>query len=339
MQRFLMGQAEQRRRMKTGSNDVKGIFDILKGTPEDADYKNKKVIVQGITGSYGSLHTRNMITYGTNIAAGVTPGKGGQTFDDGIPIYDTMAEAVNATGAEISAVFVPAKFFLNAAKDALEAGIKLLVAIPEHIPIRDTMEVLNLAQQKGATMIGPNTPGVMIPGIIKVGIMPPTPFKPGRIAVLSKSGTLLYEISDALSSAGFGQAITVGIGGDPVNGTRLVDAFEMVKDMPELDGLVVVGEIGGDSEEVLAQRIIDSKFTKPTVGYIAGRAAPKEKRMGHAGAIVMGTYGSAESKISMFNKANVPVAKRPAEVPVLLAGKMESNDNIKSDDSQTRAID
>lgn len=305
-----------------------GIFEILKGTPKDTDYKKKKVIVQGITGAYGSLHAKNMISYGTNIVAGVTPGKGGQMFDNNIPIYNTMVEAVNETGAEISAVFVPAKFFLDAAKDALEAGIKMLVAIPEHIPIRDTMQALNLAQQKGAIMIGPNTPGIMIPDIIKIGIMPPMPFKPGRIAVLSKSGTLLYEISDALSNAGFGQAITIGIGGDPVNGTRLVDAFEMVKDIAELNGLVVVGEIGGDSEEMLAQCIIDSKFTKPTVAYIAGRAAPKEKRMGHAGAIVMGTYGSAESKISMFNKANIPVAKRPAEVPVLLAGKIESNDNI-----------
>ena len=299
-----------------------GIFEILRGAPGDEDYGKKGVIVQGITGAYGSLHARNMISYGTNIVAGVTPGKGGQRFDDSIPIYNTMAEAVEATGAKISAMFVPAKFFLGAARDALEAGIKLLVAIPEHIPIRDTMEALNMAQEKGARIIGPNTPGIMIPGIIKIGIMPPTPFKPGRIAVLSKSGTLLYEISDALSSAGFGQAITIGIGGDPVNGTRLVDAFEMVRDIPELNGLVVVGEIGGDSEEMLAQRIIETGFAKPTVAYIAGRAAPKEKRMGHAGAIVMGTYGSAESKISMFNKANVPVAKRPAEVPVLLAGKM-----------------
>jgi succinyl-CoA synthetase alpha subunit len=188
------------------------------------------------------------------------------------------------------------------------------------------METLTLAKEKGAVVIGPNTPGIMIPELIKIGIMPPMPFKAGKIAVLSKSGTLLYEISDALTNAGFGQSITIGIGGDPVNGTRLIDAFEMVKDIPDLEGLVVVGEIGGDSEEILAQKIIDLGFNKPTVAYIAGRAAPKEKRMGHAGAIVMGTYGSAESKISMFNKANIPVAKRPAEVPVLLAGKMEKSD-------------
>ena len=302
------------------------IFGMLRGKPGEPDYMKKGVIVQGITGAYGSLHTRNMVAYGTNVVAGVTPGKGGQSFDGSIPVYDTVAEAVGATGASISAVYVPAKFFLAAAREALEAGIKLLVAIPEHVPVRDTMEALEIAGRNDAVIIGPNTPGIMIPGLIKVGIMPPSPFKAGRVAVLSKSGTLLYEISDALSSAGFGQAITIGIGGDPINGTRLVDAFEMVRDTPDLEGMVIVGEIGGDSEEILAQRIMDTGFDKPTVAYVAGRAAPKEKRMGHAGAIVMGTYGSAESKISMFNKANVPVAKRPAEVPILLAGKMGRSD-------------
>ena len=302
------------------------IFELLQGNPQDSDYEKKGVIVQGITGAYGSLHAKNMIAYGTNIVAGVTPGKGGQKFQDSVPIYNTMQEAIDATSAKISIVFVPAKFFLLAAKEALDAGIKLLVAIPEHVPIRDTMKALEIANQKNAIIIGPNTPGIMIPELIKIGIMPATPFKAGKIAVLSKSGTLLYEISDALTSSGFGQLITIGIGGDPINGTRLIDAFEMIKAIPELEGLVVVGEIGGDSEEILAQRIMDCKFTKPTVAYIAGRAAPKEKRMGHAGAIVMGTYGSAESKISMFNKANIPVAKRPTEVSVLLAGKIRKSD-------------
>ena len=301
------------------------IFELLRGNQNDSDFKKKGVIVQGITGTFGSLHTKNMLDYGTNIVAGVTPKKGGQEFE-GIPIYNTVKEAVDATGAKISIVFVPAKFFKGAAMDALEAGIKLLVAIPEHVPIRDTMEVLDLATKKGAVVIGPNTPGIMIPELIKIGIMPPTPFKAGNIAVISKSGTLLYEISDALTSADFGQCITIGIGGDPINGTRLIDAFDMIKDIPDLEGLVIVGEIGGDSEEILAQKIMDSGFKKPAVAYIAGRAAPKEKRMGHAGAIVMGTYGSAESKVSMFNKANIPVAKRPKEVPVLLAGKMGKSD-------------
>lgn len=282
------------------------------------------MIVQGITGKYGSAHTKLMLEYGTNIVAGVTPGKGGQKFEDKVQIYNSAKEAVDNSGAQISIMFVPAKFFLNAAKDALEAGIKLLVAIPEHVPIKDAMEVIELAKQKNAIMIGPNTPGVIIPELIKVGIMPASPFSLGKVAVLSKSGTLLYEISNNLSSAGFGQSITIGIGGDPVNGTRMIDAFDMVKDDPELEGVVIVGEIGGDSEEILAQHIIDSEFKKPIVGYIAGRRAPKEKRMGHAGAIVMGTYGSAESKITMFAKANIPVAKRPGEIAILLAGKMNS---------------
>ncbi len=295
------------------------IFELLKGKGSE----KQPVIVQGITGKFGARHTKLMIEYGTNIVAGVTPGKGGQKFEDSVPIYETAKEAVDATGAKISIMFVPAKFFLGAAKDALEAGIKLLIAIPEHVPVQDAMKTIELAKQKGAIMIGPNTPGVMIPGLIKIGIMPASPFKFGNVAVLSKSGTLLYEISNNLSTSGFGQCITLGIGGDPINGTRLIDAFDMVKDYPNLDGIVVVGEIGGDAEEVFAQKVIDENFKKPIVAYIAGRKAPKEKRMGHAGAIVMGNYGSAESKISMLSKANIPVAKRPVEVPILLAGKME----------------
>jgi succinyl-CoA synthetase alpha subunit len=303
------------------------IYEILRGAKDSSgNYQRMPVIVQGITGTFGSLHAKMMMEYGTNIAAGVTPGKGGQKFEGKVPIYNSVKEAVDATGAKISILFVPAKFFLGAAKEALDAGIKLLVAIPEHVPIRDTMQVLEMAKQKDAIVIGPNTPGIMIPGLIKIGIMPASPFKPGNIAVLSKSGTLLYEISNALSRAGYGQSITIGIGGDPVNGTRLIDAFEMVKDDPDLKGIVVVGEIGGDSEEILAQHIIDTNFKKPIVAYIAGRNAPKEKRMGHAGAIVMGTYGSAESKVSMFNKANIPVGKRPNEVAMLLSGKLGSKD-------------
>ncbi len=294
---------------------------MLKGKSSGKDEK-QPVIVQGITGKFGSVHTKLMLEYGTNIAAGVTPGKGGQKFQD-VPIYETMKEAVAVSKAKISIVFVPAKFFLEAAKEAFEAGIKLLIAIPEHVPVRDTMQAIEIAKQNGAIMIGPNTPGVIIPGLIKIGIMPASPFMQGKIAVLSKSGTLLYEISNNLTTSGFGQNITLGIGGDPINGTTMVDAFDMIKDQPELEGVVIVGEIGGQAEETLAEHIIDIGFKKPVVGYIAGRKAPKEKRMGHAGAIVMGNYGSAESKIAMFAKANIPVAKRPTEVPILLAGKME----------------
>jgi len=264
-----------------------------------------------------------MMEYGTNIVAGVTPGKGGQKFEKSVPIYETVKEAVDITGAKISIMFVPAKFFLGAAKEALEAGIKLLIAIPEHVPVQDAMKTIELAKQKDAIVIGPNTPGVMIPGLIKIGIMPASPFKFGNIVVLSKSGTLLYEISNNLTTSGVGQIFTLGIGGDPINGTRMTDAFDMVKDEPGLEGVVIVGEIGGQAEESLAEYIIEIGFKKPVVGYIAGRKAPKEKIMGHAGAIVMGNYGSAESKISMFSKANIPVAKRPIEVPILLAGKLE----------------
>lgn len=297
------------------------ILDILCGKEGEAGHGKRPVVVQGMTGTFGSRHTRLMRDYGTNIAAGVTPGKGGGDLD-GIPLYDTAGEAIAATGAEIVANFVPARHFLASAREALEAGARLLVAIPEHVPVRDTLEVVELAGSRDALVIGPNTPGVMVPGTIKVGIMPASPFAPGDIAVLSKSGTLLYEISDNLTQAGFGQRITLGIGGDPVNGMRLVDAFDMVRGIDGLRGVVIVGEIGGDAEETLAQRIIETGFDRPVVAYIAGRAAPKEKRMGHAGAIVYGNYGSAESKVNMFTKANVPVARRPAEVPVLLKGKM-----------------
>jgi len=304
------------------------LFELLIGKEGDKDYKKKPVIIQGITGKFGSFHTQQMLAYGTNIVAGVTPGKGGQKFEQ-TPIYNTVKEAVDATGAKISVVFVPAKFFLEAAVEALEAGIKLLIAIPEHVPVRDSMKTIELAKKKDAIVIGPNTPGIIIPGLMKIGIMPASPFKPGRIAVLSRSGTLMYEVSYNLSIANFGQSICLGIGGDPINGTPVIEAFERIRNGANIDGVVVVGEIGGDAEEMLAQHIIDTKFDKPVVAYIAGRAAPKEKRMGHAGAIIYGNYGSAESKVSMYAKANVPVAKRPAEVSMLLAGKLDIKGRIK----------
>jgi succinyl-CoA synthetase alpha subunit len=302
------------------------LFELLIGKEGENDYKKKGVIVQGITGKFGSFHTQQMLAYGTNVVAGVTPGKGGQKLE-GVPIYETMKEATGATGAKISIVFVPAKFFLSAAVEALEAGIKLLIAIPEHVPIKDSLAIIDLAKKKDAIIIGPNTPGIIIPGLIKIGIMPASPFKQGRIVVISRSGTLMYEVSNNLSLANFGQSICLGIGGDPINGTPLIEAFDRIRNGTNIDGVVVVGEIGGDAEEMLAQHIIETKFDKPVVAYIAGRAAPKEKRMGHAGAIIYGNYGSAESKVSMYAKANVPVAKRPAEVPMLLAGKLEMGRN------------
>src|SRR5919199_1446756 len=297
------------------------IFDLLVGPGEDKYSARKPVIIQGITGSYGSAHTRLMKAYGTNIAAGVTPGKGGQLFE-GVPIYNTMIEAVKATGAQISGIFVPASFFLKAAIEALDSGIKLLVAIPEHIPIIDAIKVVEYARKKGAKMIGPNTPGVIVPEVMKVGIMPAQPFKAGTTVVFSRSGTLMYEVAYNLTIKSFGQRLCLGIGGDPINGTNLIEAIDLVRNRSDVESVVVVGEIGGDAEEELAQYIIRTGFAKPVIAYIAGRAAPKEKRMGHAGAIVYGNYGSAESKVANYARANVPVAKRPAEVPELLAKKL-----------------
>ena len=304
--------------MATNEFDV---FNILIGKQSDKDYKKKPVIIQGITGSYGSTHTRLMKAYGTNILAGVTPGKEGQNFE-GIPVYNSVAKAVEVSGAKISGVFVPAPFFLDAAKDALDNGIKLLVAIPEHVPIKDSLKVLKYAQIRGAKIIGPNTPGVIVPEIMKVGIMPAQPFKVGNTIVFSRSGTLMYEVSYYLTRAGYGQKLCLGVGGDPINGTNLIEAFDMVRNRQDVESIVVVGEIGGDSEEQLADYLIKTKFSKPVVAYIAGRSAPKEKRMGHAGAIVYGSYGSAESKVTNYAKADVPVAKRPPEIAELLARKL-----------------
>jgi len=294
------------------------IFDILVGNPNDPDYGNKPVIIQGITGNFGSVHTRLMREYGTNIVAGVTPNKGGQSFE-GIPVFDSVKDANKNFGAKISGIFVPAPFFLSAVKDAVNSGIKLLVAIPEHVPIRDAMEALGYAQSNGARIIGPNTPGVIVPSVSKIGIMPSQPFTKGSTAVFSRSGTLMYEVSYHLSREGIGQQIALGIGGDPINGTNLIEAFELISERDEVESVVVVGEIGGDAEESLVQYIEKTGFSKPVVAYVAGRSAPKEKRMGHAGAIVYGNYGSAESKISSYAKVNIPVAKRPAEVPSLLS--------------------
>jgi succinyl-CoA synthetase alpha subunit len=298
------------------------LFEILVGRKDDADYKRKPVIIQGITGSFGSTHTKLMKEYGTNVAAGVTPGKGGQTFE-GIPVFDSMGEAVKATGATISGMFVPAPFFLEAAKEAFDSGIKLLVAVPEHVPIMDSIKAMEYARSKGARMIGPNTPGVIVPEVMKVGIMPARPFKQGSTVVFSRSGTLMYEVSYELTKAGFGQRLCFGIGGDPINGTNLIEAFDLVNNRDDVSSVIVVGEIGGDAEETLADYLIEIDFKKAVVAYIAGRSAPKEKRMGHAGAIVYGNYGSADSKFSKFAAAGIPVAKRPAEVPILLESRLK----------------
>lgn len=298
------------------------LMSILVGQETDKNYRKKPVIVQGMTGSFGSIHSRLMRDYGTNIAAGVTPGKGGQEFD-GIPIYNGMGEAVKQTGASISVIFVPASNFLRAAIEALDNGIKLLVAIPEHVPVIDSLKLIEYAKLKNARIIGPNTPGIIVPEVTKIGIMPAQPFRTGNVVLLSRSGTLMYELAYSLSKANFGQKLCMGIGGDPVNGTNLIECFDIIRGINDVECIVVVGEIGGDAEELLAEYILETSYPKPVIGYIAGRSAPKEKRMGHAGAIIYGNYGSAESKMASFFKADVPVAKTPSEVPILLSQRLK----------------
>lgn len=276
------------------------------------------IIIQNITGRYGRLHARLMLDYGTNIAAGATPGKGGQTVE-GVPVFSTVAEAVAKSGARSSVVFVPAEFCYSAAEEAILAGVKLLVIITEHLPVRDMLKALSLAQQHSASIIGPNCPGLIVPSQkVKMGIMPAPAYKAGKVALFSRSGTLMYEIANELSVASLGQSVALGIGGDPINGTTMTECFDFVSNLPDTEAVAVVGEIGGDAEERLARHIAKSTNRKPVVAYIAGRHAPREKKMGHAGAIIYGDVGTADSKISALREAGVKVATTPAEVPVLL---------------------
>jgi len=286
--------------------------------PKEGD----SVIVQNVTGRYGRLHTRLMLDYGTNVAAGATPGKGGQSVE-GVPVFNSVAEAVEKTGARASVCFVPAEFTYAAGKEALDAGIKLLVIITEHVPIRDELKLVQLAEGKGASIIGPNCPGIIIPSQkVKLGIMPAPSFSPGNVALYSRSGTLTYEIAGQLTSSGFGQSLAVGIGGDPINGTTPIEWMDFVQGMEDTKAVVVVGEIGGDAEERLARHIQKSRYRKPIISYIAGRHAPREKKMGHAGAIIYGDYGTADSKIRALTGAGVKVAMAPAEVPLLLGASL-----------------
>jgi succinyl-CoA synthetase alpha subunit len=284
--------------------------------------KGDPIIVQNITGRYGRIHTRLMLDYGTNVAGGATPGKGGQSVE-GVPVFNTVAEAVQKTGAKASVVFVPAEFTLSAGQEALNAGIKLLVIITEHVPVRDELALVQLAQSGGASIIGPNCPGIIVPERrVKLGIMPAPSFTPGNVALYSRSGTLTYEIAGQLSSAGFGQSFAVGIGGDPINGTTPIEWMDFAQQLGNTNVVVVVGEIGGDAEERLARHIEKSGYRKPIVAYIAGRHAPKEKKMGHAGAIIYGDYGTADSKIRALTAAGVKVAMTPMEVPQLVKSSL-----------------
>lgn len=280
--------------------------------------KHTSAIVQGITGKQGSFHTRLMMEYGTKIVAGVTPGKGGVEVN-GIPVYDSVSEATEEHLVNASIIFVPAPFAADAAKEALTNGINTIVIITEHVPIKDSITLMADAKQVNATIVGPNTPGIITPGTCKLGIMPSHIFTPGCVGVISRSGTLTYEIAMDLSQRNLGQSTCLGLGGDSITGLNFVDALELFHKDQLTKAIVLIGEIGGNLEELAAEYIAMKKHPKTVVAFIAGRSAPSGKHMGHAGAIVMGEAGTAESKIDAFKRAGVEVAEKPSDVARLLA--------------------
>ena len=279
--------------------------------------KKARVVVQGITGHQGQFHTRAMRDFGTKVVAGVTPGKAGSKIE-GVPVFDRVRDVVLKRKANASILFVPAPYVKDAAVEAIEAGIKLVVIITERIPFHDCLDFVPYARSKGVTIIGPNCPGIASPGQAKMGIIPNLIFREGDTGVISRSGTLTYEIVYAMSQAGFGQSTCVGIGGDPINGTNMVEALTLFQKDRKTRRIVLVGEIGGTAEEEAAD-FIKKRVTKPVIAYVAGRTAPPGKRMGHAGAIIQGGRGTAESKTKAFADAGVPVAQYPGEVATLLA--------------------
>jgi succinyl-CoA synthetase alpha subunit len=279
--------------------------------------KNTRLLVQGITGNEGLFHTEQMFDYGTNVVAGVTPGKGGEWVLDKIPVFDSVRLAVEATGANASVIFVPARFAADAMFEAADAGLPLIVCITEGVPVQDMMRVRNYLDQKEVRLVGPNCPGLLTPGECKVGIIPGNISIPGRVGVVSRSGTLTYEVLYALKLAGMGVSTCVGIGGDPINGTNFIDCLRMFNQDPQTEKVVMIGEIGGTDEEKAAEFIQDH-MTKPVVSFIAGQTAPPGKRMGHAGAIIEGGSGTAEEKIKALQHAGVRVARHPEEIPDLL---------------------
>jgi succinyl-CoA synthetase alpha subunit len=279
--------------------------------------KNTRLLVQNITGKEGIFHTKQMVAYGTNVVSGVTPGKGGEWVLDGkIPVFDSVKVAADATGANTSVIFVPARFAADALFEAADAGIPLLICITEGIPVQDMMRVRNYLDQKGVRLVGPNCPGILTPGEAKVGIIPGDIAIPGNVGIVSRSGTLTYEVLYALKISNMGVSTCLGIGGDPINGTNFLDALTMFEEDPRTEMVVLIGEIGGSDEEKAAEFIAD-KMTKPVVGFIAGRTAPAGKRMGHAGAIVEGGSGLAVDKIKALQAAGVKVANHPEEIPLL----------------------
>ena len=276
-----------------------------------------RLVVQGITGRDGSFHARQMREYGTRLVAGVVPGKGGQTFDGDVPIFDTMSEAVRETGADTSVIYVPPAFAADAVFEAVDAGIELVVAITEGIPVLDMTRAVAFVDDRGARLIGPNCPGLISPGKSKVGILPGQITRPGPIGVVSRSGTLTYEVIHHLTEAGLGQSTCIGIGGDPIIGTTFIDALELFEFDPETRAVVMIGEIGGTDEQEAAE-FVAREMKKPVVGFIAGRTAPPGRRMGHAGAIISGSEGTAKEKVEAFRAHGITVAERPAEIVELV---------------------
>lgn len=290
--------------------------------------KKTRVVVQGITGGEGSFHTQQMLDYGTQIVAGVTPGKGGQKFADCVPIFDTVAQSVEKTGADAAVIFVPAAFAADAILEAAESGIRLVVCITEGIPVVDMLKVKEYLQNRPTRLIGPNCPGIITPGASKIGIMPGFIHKPGRVGVVSRSGTLTYEAVGQLTGLGLGQSTCIGIGGDPIIGTNFVDALKLFESDPKTDAVVMIGEIGGNAEEEAADYIA-AEMSKPVVSFIAGQTAPPGRRMGHAGAIIAGGTGTAAEKMAALEDAGVAVCSSPADIGKMVAKILDAKRKIK----------
>ncbi|HWA57422.1 MAG TPA: succinate--CoA ligase subunit alpha [Gemmatimonadales bacterium] len=283
--------------------------------------RTTRLLVQGITGRDGSFHAKQMLEYGTQVVAGVTPGKGGQTFEGKVPVFNTVADAVAATGADASVIYVPPAGAAGAIFEAADAGLKLIVCITEGVPVMDMTRVLPYVRERGARLIGPNCPGLITPGQTKIGIIPGNICLPGRVGLVSRSGTLTYEVVNHLTRNGIGQSTCVGIGGDPLNGTSFIDCLRAFQDDPETEAIVMMGEIGGTDEQNAAA-FVKEYVRKPVVGFIAGQTAPPGRRMGHAGAIISGSSGTAAEKIAAFEAAKIAVMKRPVDVVALLKGKL-----------------
>ena len=283
--------------------------------------KDTRLVVQGITGRDGSFHAKQMIEYGTKVVAGVTPGKGGQRFEGTVPVFDTVAQSVAATGANTAVIYVPPVGAAGAIFEAVDAGITTVICITEGVPVIEMTRVMPFVRERGARLIGPNCPGAITPGQAKVGIIPGSICTPGRVGLVSRSGTLTYEVVNQLTRAGIGQSTCVGIGGDPIIGTNFIDCLRAFQDDPETDAIVMMGEIGGTDEQKAAEFVRDH-VTKPVIGFIAGQTAPPGRRMGHAGAIISGSSGTAAEKMAAFEAAGISVMKRPADVVPLLSARL-----------------